>query len=108
MGWADCHPLGNRRDYRDAHERLIGHGHSDRECVAYDTDATPSCRLSSRRITSITATAILRISGPPIAIEIYAGVHCATDHIIAAPQTDRAAFIDAVVGDCLRMLGVGA
>ncbi|BAX60472.1 hypothetical protein BSFP_033330 [Burkholderia stabilis] len=35
-------------------------------------------------------------------------MHCATDHIIAAPQTDRAAFIDAVVGDCLRMLGVGA
>ncbi|WP_243712208.1 MULTISPECIES: hypothetical protein [Burkholderia] len=87
---------------------MIGHDHSDRECVVHDTEATPSCRLSSRRITSITATAILRIPEHPIAIAIYAGVHGATNHIIAAPQTDRAAFIDAVVGDCLRTLGVGA
>ncbi|CAG9250269.1 hypothetical protein BCEP4_1260012 [Burkholderia cepacia] len=34
-------------------------------------------------------------------------MHGATDHIIAAPETDRAAFVDAVVDDCLRMLGVG-
>ncbi|WP_185730910.1 TetR/AcrR family transcriptional regulator [Burkholderia cepacia] len=49
-----------------------------------------------------------RLAHPQVtALLIYAGVHGATDHIIAAPETDRAAFVDAVVDDCLRMLGVG-
>lgn len=49
-----------------------------------------------------------RLAHPQVtALLIYAGVHGATDHIIAAPETDRAAFVDAVVADCLRMLGVG-
>ncbi|HDS1125397.1 TPA: TetR/AcrR family transcriptional regulator [Stenotrophomonas maltophilia] len=37
---------------------------------------------------------------------IYAGVHGATDDLIAAPAQDADAFIAAVVGDCLRMVGV--
>lgn len=36
---------------------------------------------------------------------IYAGVHGATDDLIAAPAQDADAFISAVVGDCLRMVG---
>ncbi|MGS0896151.1 TetR/AcrR family transcriptional regulator [Burkholderia stagnalis] len=48
-----------------------------------------------------------RLAHPQVtALLIYAGVHGATDYIIAAPSTDRAAFVDAVVDDCLRMLGV--
>ncbi|EED37121.1 transcriptional regulator, TetR family [Stenotrophomonas sp. SKA14] len=37
---------------------------------------------------------------------IYAGVHGATDDLIAAPAQDADAFITAVVDDCLRMVGV--
>ncbi len=37
---------------------------------------------------------------------IYAGVHGATDDLIAAPAQDAEAFIGAVVDDCLRMVGV--
>jgi len=37
---------------------------------------------------------------------IYAGVHGATDDLIAAPAQDAEAFIGAVVEDCLRMVGV--
>lgn len=37
---------------------------------------------------------------------IYAGVHGATDDLIAAPAQDADAFIGAVVDDCLRMVGV--
>lgn len=37
---------------------------------------------------------------------IYAGVHGATDDLIAAPAQGADAFISAVVGDCLRMVGV--
>ncbi|WP_334001983.1 TetR/AcrR family transcriptional regulator [Burkholderia cepacia] len=49
-----------------------------------------------------------RLAHPQVtALLIYAGVHGATDHIIAAPETDRTAFVDAVVDDCLRMLGGG-
>ncbi|KVG62235.1 TetR/AcrR family transcriptional regulator [Burkholderia pseudomultivorans] len=48
-----------------------------------------------------------RLAHPQVtALLIYAGVHGATDHLIAAPQTDRHAFVEAVVGDCLRMLGI--
>lgn len=50
-----------------------------------------------------------RLAHPTVtALLIYAGVHGATDHIIAAPDTDRAAFVEAVVADCLRMLGIDA
>ncbi len=37
---------------------------------------------------------------------IYAGVHGATDDLIAAPAPDADAFIAAVQADCLRMVGV--
>ena len=37
---------------------------------------------------------------------IYAGVHGATDDLIAAPTQDADTFIAAVVADCLRMVGV--
>lgn len=37
---------------------------------------------------------------------IYAGVHGATDDLIAAPAQDADTFIAAVVADCLRMVGV--
>ena len=37
---------------------------------------------------------------------IYAGVHGATDDLIAAPAQDADSFIAAVVADCLRMVGV--
>lgn len=37
---------------------------------------------------------------------IYAGVHGATDDLIAAPAQDADAFIAAVVADCLRMVGI--
>ncbi|KWF55795.1 TetR/AcrR family transcriptional regulator [Burkholderia pseudomultivorans] len=48
-----------------------------------------------------------RLAHPQVtALLIYAGVHGATDHLIASPQTDRHAFVEAVVGDCLRMLGI--
>jgi AcrR family transcriptional regulator len=37
---------------------------------------------------------------------IYAGVHGATDDLIASPAQDADRFIAAVVADCLRMVGV--
>ena len=37
---------------------------------------------------------------------IYAGVHGATDDLIAVPSQDAEVFIAAVVADCLRMVGV--
>ncbi|HIE5096018.1 TetR/AcrR family transcriptional regulator [Stenotrophomonas maltophilia] len=39
---------------------------------------------------------------------IYAGVHGATDDLIASPAQDADAFIAAVVDACLRMVGVQA
>lgn len=39
---------------------------------------------------------------------IYAGVHGATDDLIAVPEQSPEAFIAAVVADCLRMVGVAA
>ncbi|AFQ51970.1 TetR family regulatory protein [Burkholderia cepacia GG4] len=48
-----------------------------------------------------------RLAQPTVtALLIYAGVHGATDHVIAAPDTDRATFVEVVVADCLRMLGI--
>lgn len=40
------------------------------------------------------------------ALLIYAGVHGATDDVIAAHKTDCTEFVDAVTSACLRMAGV--
>jgi AcrR family transcriptional regulator len=37
---------------------------------------------------------------------IYVGVHGVTDDIIVSPDTNRDLFIQAVISDCLRMVGV--
>jgi AcrR family transcriptional regulator len=43
-----------------------------------------------------------------VALLIYSGVHGATDDIIAAQPADCAPFAQAVVENCLRMLGIAA
>lgn len=50
---------------------------------------------------------VWRVAEPRItSLLIYAGVHGATDEIIASPETDREHFIRVVLADCLRMVGV--
>lgn len=56
-----------------------------------------------------TRVGVWQIAEPRItSLLIYAGVHGATDDIIASPETDREHFIRVVLADCLRMVGVSA
>lgn len=53
------------------------------------------------------AAALWQLPAPKVTASlIYAGVHGATDDLIAIPAQDADAFIAAVVDDCLRMVGV--
>ncbi len=54
-----------------------------------------------------TRTGVWYVAEPRItSLLIYAGVHGATDDIIASPEADRQSFIRVVLADCLRMVGV--
>lgn len=54
-----------------------------------------------------TRVGVWQVAEPRItSLLIYAGVHGATDDIIAYPETDREHFIRVVLADCLRMVGV--
>ncbi|HEL3259172.1 TPA: TetR/AcrR family transcriptional regulator, partial [Stenotrophomonas maltophilia] len=53
------------------------------------------------------AAGLWHLAAPKVTASlIYAGVHGATDDLIAAPAPDADAFIAAVQADCLRMVGV--